>query len=180
MGWTAPKTWTAGETLTAVDLNTHVRDNLEFLHSPPWVALKRTSNQVIDNNTWTRVQNWSVVDGDASLLNSLNRAVEVPISPAGMWEFCATVRWATSDVGARIIRLVTSQAVFGATEQRLSAVQAVASVNTVDSAATILPRPSSGVFTVELWVWQGSGGTLDLVAADNAPMLTARWVGGSP
>lgn len=28
MPWTAPKTWTVGETLTAGDLNIHVRDNL--------------------------------------------------------------------------------------------------------------------------------------------------------
>jgi hypothetical protein len=28
MGWTAPKTWIVGETLTAANFNTHIRDNL--------------------------------------------------------------------------------------------------------------------------------------------------------
>lgn len=31
MSWTAPKTWTSGEVLTAANMNTHVRDNLSFL-----------------------------------------------------------------------------------------------------------------------------------------------------
>lgn len=35
MAWTTPKTWTTGEPLTAGDLNTHLRDNLEALRQPP-------------------------------------------------------------------------------------------------------------------------------------------------
>jgi hypothetical protein len=31
MGWTTPKTWSAGETLTAVNFNTHIRDNLNVV-----------------------------------------------------------------------------------------------------------------------------------------------------
>jgi hypothetical protein len=33
--WTAPRTWATGELVTAAILNAHVRDNLEFLKSPP-------------------------------------------------------------------------------------------------------------------------------------------------
>jgi hypothetical protein len=33
--WTAPRTWATGELVTAAILNTHVRDNLEFLKTPP-------------------------------------------------------------------------------------------------------------------------------------------------
>jgi hypothetical protein len=33
--WTTPKTWVTGDPLTASDLNTHVRDNLDYLKSPP-------------------------------------------------------------------------------------------------------------------------------------------------
>jgi len=31
MAWTAPKTWTVGELVTAANMNTHVRDNLNSL-----------------------------------------------------------------------------------------------------------------------------------------------------
>ena len=34
MPWTTPKTWATGELVTAADLNTHLRDNLNFLLSP--------------------------------------------------------------------------------------------------------------------------------------------------
>lgn len=34
MGWTAPRTWAAGETVTAALLNTHLRDNLKALGDP--------------------------------------------------------------------------------------------------------------------------------------------------
>ena len=31
MGWTTPRTWTTGETVTAAEMNTHVRDNDAYL-----------------------------------------------------------------------------------------------------------------------------------------------------
>lgn len=37
MAWTAPRTWTDGETVTAVLLNTHVRDNLKAI-GDAWTA----------------------------------------------------------------------------------------------------------------------------------------------
>jgi hypothetical protein len=33
MAWTAPRTWTTGELVTAAFMNTHVRDNLNYLKS---------------------------------------------------------------------------------------------------------------------------------------------------
>jgi hypothetical protein len=43
MAWTAPRTWTAGEVVTAAILNTHVRDNLKAAtewtsYAPTWTA----------------------------------------------------------------------------------------------------------------------------------------------
>lgn len=34
MAWTSPRTWVAGETVTAALLNTHVRDNLKAIGDP--------------------------------------------------------------------------------------------------------------------------------------------------
>ncbi len=39
MAWTAPRTWTDGETVTAAMLNAHVRDNLNALGSVPVTSL---------------------------------------------------------------------------------------------------------------------------------------------
>jgi len=35
MSWSTPRTWTAGELATASLLNTHLRDQLDFLKAPP-------------------------------------------------------------------------------------------------------------------------------------------------
>lgn len=37
MTWTAPRTWTDGETVTAVEMNAHVRDNLKAI-GDAWAA----------------------------------------------------------------------------------------------------------------------------------------------
>lgn len=47
--WTAPKTWVVGELVTAALLNAHMRDNLEFLKTPPTALY--TLNESSDYNT---------------------------------------------------------------------------------------------------------------------------------
>ena len=41
MSWTTPKTWQVDELLTAANLNTHLRDNLNALKAPPSQAITR-------------------------------------------------------------------------------------------------------------------------------------------
>lgn len=58
MAWTSPRTWVAGETVTAAVMNTHVRDNLKAIGDPltaygsasSWTA--STTNPVLNNGTW--------------------------------------------------------------------------------------------------------------------------------
>jgi hypothetical protein len=38
MAWTAPRTWVAGETVSAALMNTHVRDNLLMVDPGTWAA----------------------------------------------------------------------------------------------------------------------------------------------
>lgn len=64
MAWTTPKTWTA-EPLTSSDLNTHLRDNLSALKSPP--SSSYTLNEVSDYTTTSTI----FVNVDAAKL-SLN------------------------------------------------------------------------------------------------------------
>lgn len=51
MAWTAPKTWSVGETLTAANFNTHIRDNL--LAVGPHLIARKTSDQTVSNTTLT-------------------------------------------------------------------------------------------------------------------------------
>jgi len=47
MAWTNPKTWSVGETLTAANFNTHIRDNL--LMVPHWYI--KTADQNVASST---------------------------------------------------------------------------------------------------------------------------------
>lgn len=47
--WTAPKTWNTNDLVTATDLNTHLRDNLDWLKAPP--TANYVANQASDYTT---------------------------------------------------------------------------------------------------------------------------------
>jgi hypothetical protein len=49
MAWTAPRTWTTGEVVTAAIMNTHVRDNLAFLKEIAYVEF--TANVTVNATT---------------------------------------------------------------------------------------------------------------------------------
>lgn len=55
--WTAPLTWTTDQLVTASDLNTHLRDNLEFLKDPPTTAalLNESANYSTTSTTFVNV-----------------------------------------------------------------------------------------------------------------------------
>lgn len=62
MTWTTPKTWVTNEPLTASDLNTHLRDNLNALKAPPTDV--HTLNEASEFSTTST----SFVDVDATNL----------------------------------------------------------------------------------------------------------------
>lgn len=47
MSWTTPRTWVAGEVVTAAIMNTHVRDNLSFLKNNQVIAGVLTSSGTV-------------------------------------------------------------------------------------------------------------------------------------
>src|SRR4030095_8765276 len=48
MAWTTPKTWSAGETLTAANFNTHIRDNL----NATWrLIARKTADETVSATT---------------------------------------------------------------------------------------------------------------------------------
>lgn len=48
MAWTTPKTWSVGETLTAANFNTHIRDNAQMtMHT----LARKSADQIVNNST---------------------------------------------------------------------------------------------------------------------------------
>jgi hypothetical protein len=60
--WTTPKTWAAA-TLTSSDMNTHVRDNLNFLKAN--IALGAASELTISGGIVTKTQSYHTIDTEA-------------------------------------------------------------------------------------------------------------------
>lgn len=52
VAWTNPRTWVAGETVTAAQMNTHVRDNLKAV-GDAWQAYTPTFTGTLGNGTLT-------------------------------------------------------------------------------------------------------------------------------
>ena len=48
MAWTDPRDWTTGELVTAAIMNTHVRDNLDYLYSNAGFALIQDEDKTVD------------------------------------------------------------------------------------------------------------------------------------
>ena len=61
--WTAPKTWATGELVTATDMNTYLRDELEFLKDPP------TATYVLNEGSDYSTTSTSFVDVDGTNLS---------------------------------------------------------------------------------------------------------------
>jgi len=83
MVWTAPRTWTVGEIVTAALLNTHLRDNLN--------SLGRDVAQIVHIGTtpferWyaASMHLWTTGDSISSLSTTLNQLYAIPfITPRG-------------------------------------------------------------------------------------------------
>lgn len=58
MAWTTPRTWVAGEVVTAALLNVHVRDNLSAIGSPTWATYTPTLTGFtgsVSHARWTQI-----------------------------------------------------------------------------------------------------------------------------
>lgn len=66
MAWTTPRTWVAGETVTAAIMNTHVRDNLNWLDTRIGGRAATNATQAIAANTITTANNGGTAAWTAS------------------------------------------------------------------------------------------------------------------
>lgn len=105
MAWSTPRTWAAGEDLTAALLNTHVRDNLRAIgdpwatYTPTWTAA--TTNPAIGNGAIDAayMQAGRLVDfrigitfGSSTDAGSGMYSLTLPVAPKAVrWVFQGTV-----------------------------------------------------------------------------------------
>ena len=81
MAWTAPRTWTDGELVTAAIMNPHIRDNQ--LAEGPHLIVRKTSDQSVTSST--------VLISDTALL--------FPVGTTEVWKFQLHLRYTAATAG---------------------------------------------------------------------------------
>jgi hypothetical protein len=91
MAWTAPRTWVAGELVTAAIGNTHWRDNLLALRAGEIAISGQTALDLIYAATTTTFGRFPLTAGKAVRKNSANNALEEFLPAEGLAKYTATL-----------------------------------------------------------------------------------------
>jgi len=167
MPFTTPATWSTNEVVTAAKMNTHVRDNISFLGSPPMCSVKASGVQAISTAVSTvLLAGTETKDTDGMHSTSVNTS-RITINTAGHYLVSATVRFAVNATGVRF----QSFYIDATTED---AMQQLAAVSGSD---TVLSGTRSYTFTagqfVEVRAHQASGVNLNVTLEDFTAVLIA-------
>lgn len=161
MAWTSPPTFSTGQVITAAQFNSYIRDNMEFLNAPDRAMAYRSSNQSISTSTWTRM----VLGSEQFDTNSMHGASDDYLTAPsdGIYLAIGQVRFVYDASGSRkaMMRKNSGGGSGGGTAWGLNAVDpSPASTETTFQVVSLIPLGASD--TVDLWVWQDSGGSINL------------------
>lgn len=104
MAWTAPRTWVTSETVTSTIMNTHVRDNLNWLHDN-FVTRGQQAVTIVNTSS----------NGNATVTHNLGS------TPVAVLVSFITTPYATTSSGAATPVLCQADS-FGATTFRIQLV----------------------------------------------------------
>lgn len=127
MAWTDPKTWTAGSTLTAAELNEQVRDNLTFLKAITdgvdfsGCQIKRESTVQVIPDTTVTVVSFDTENFDYGGWWTSGSDITVPVTAiddshnAIMVYVSARAKFETNATGTRRVRVLLNGTAMGST-----------------------------------------------------------------
>jgi len=166
--WTDPKTWVTGGTVTAPEMNAHLRDNLLYLYDAPAVAVRLTSAQTITDATDTTVSWDEAVWESVSTMWDVATPSKIIIPRDGVYSIVFNCLW---DAGADGTKRASFFDVDGVRRRGTQ----VASVDPTEFqlvAETNLATDEELEFDVR----HLHGSDLDILATRT--VCTVRWVGG--
>lgn len=166
MAWTAPSTWVATATLTAAQMNTQVRDNMNALREPEMVLVGRTANLTIGNSSWTGVS-WDteVYDTHGAHDNVTSNDRLDAVTDDVIVQVFATVGWADDATGERGIRIKRNSDIWAADVRDAPTDGTLGGPLTV---SCFVPMSAASGHYLTCEVYQSSGG--NLAAVYSAPM----------
>lgn len=170
MPWTTPKTWAAGEVLTAANLNLYLRDNTEMMGaSRPSARIFQTATTTLTTGVAGNVL-FDTETFDVGGLHSTSLNTDrMTISTGGLYLFQATVSFASNATGYRRVSIVNNSGGAIATDTRVAFGTFNSEVNVVG-----VDRMAPGQW-VNVQATQTSGGNLATVAGITS--FSCYWIG---
>lgn len=101
--WTTPRTWTTGEVVTAAMLNTHVRDNLNFLHDRHSCIVFKSADQTGIVTATPTLVDWDSENHDSDGFHdnaTNNERLTIPTGLDGFVLLWCGLQWVSDPGGA--------------------------------------------------------------------------------
>ena len=149
-------------------LNTQIRDNLNFLHSPPVIRVATTGAVSITNNSLTTV-NLDAFGFKRDLLHStVTNPSRVTFATTGIYTLTLQVDWDANATGRRYASILLN----GATVIRAQSMAPASGGQATNQLAMSYDFEATDY--VQVQVYQDSGGSLNCY-----PNFEVVWVGGA-
>lgn len=176
MAWTDPKTWADDVVVTASELNTHVRDNLNELRGAQTCRVYRSVTQSLNNDTQTLI-GFNAESSDVPGWHS-TATNDARITPtiAGLYLVVGAVSFAVNGTGTREVRIYKN----GLSGDAVAATGRGVTVNGTNNVSWICTAvwPANGTSDYfSLAGWQDSGGALNVNAGEHVTWLSVTFLG---
>lgn len=165
-------TFVAGSVLTAAQMNSNVRDAVNFVIAPPLAVLRQVSPQSFGTGAWVSVTfDTEDIDRDGGHSNSVN-PTRYTAQTAGWYLTQGTCSWAANATGGRQITFGTNG---GAT--KFAKQFQPGNAGFIGSATTDAISYLNVGDYIELFAYQSSGGNLSAVVdSESGPRFELLWV----
>ena len=178
MAWTTPRTWVNAETVTHTQLNTHIRDNLDFLHSKDHCSVYDSSDQSIADSTWANL-NFDSEHFDSNTMHStVTNNARVKCNSDGLYLCVFKVTFATNTTGTRRVQIRENAAgsSAGGTARGVWNGEGLSSETTIIGGSRLLRLVDTDY--VEIFAYQTSGGALNVTMGSAETWLQLMQLAG--
>src|SRR6266487_590139 len=184
MAWTPPRTWVTADLVTGAMMNTHVRDNENFLRAfhggRMWESAAESQTAT---SAWQLVQ-WDATDYDTDSFNVLGSEwFVVPTGFDGYYRVSGAVTFSGNATGFRTTRIVKNETYTTRTPNGVGTVIGTSDENTpggvnpTPSPVAIVTVPLVAGDHVTLEATQTSGGNLAFIVGKSTCWFDAHYLG---
>lgn len=157
--WTAPRTWSNSDVVTAAMLNAELRDNFAWLWGPPATYVYSDADTSVTTATWTTVTFDTLGFANASMWSSSVNPTRVTPGAAGRYLIVVNTRFDADSTNERGLRLRCNGSATQLVPLNIGRTKGGSTARAWLWGAQELPLGATDY--VELQLWQNSGSTLN-------------------